>query len=262
LFDGPPAAETSSFDLYDDAATEDLEQRLAAATNHFEVLGVAWQDPTEVVRRAYVGLAANLHPDRWAMAPAEVRATKERLFDTVRAAWECLGDPQAREAYTRRVIFGELTEEEKAEKQLRAIFEAERLLTLAQRELASQRYPQASDLLQQALEQDPLHPQVRAFAGFATVKLNQGRPGPAVDAAVAEVETVAREIPGADWARVLLGKVRLARGDSAGAQRAFIEALKLNPSNPDATAEMWKLKGQKSEKEAASGGLFSRLFKR
>lgn len=262
FFDGPPGFEVAGLDAVDEAGTEDIAARLAAATNHFEVLGVAWQDPTEVVRRAYVGLAASLHPDRWAMAPAEVREGKERLFDTVRAAWECLGDPQAREAYTRRVIFGELTEEEKAEKQLRAIFEAERLLTLAQRELASQRYPQASELLSQALEQDPLHPQVRAYAAFATVKLNQGRPGPAVDAAVAEVETVAREIPGADWARVLLGKVRLARGDNAGAQRAFIEALKLNPSNPDATAEMWKLKGQKSEKEAASGGLFSRLFKR
>ncbi len=262
FFDGPPTPEASHFALPDDIATEDLEQRLASAANHFEVLGVEWQAPPDTVRRAYVALAANLHPDRWAMAPADVRAGKEQMFDLVRAAWECLGEPKAREAYTRRVIFGELTEEEKAEKQLRAIFEAERLLTLAQRELGSQRYPQASELLRQALEQDPLHPQVRAYSAFATVKLNQGRSSPAVEDAVREVETVAREIPGAEWARVLLGKVRVARGDNAGAQRAFIEALKLNPSNPDATAEMWKLKGQRAEKEAPTGGLFARLFKR
>ena len=90
------------------------------------------------------------------------------------AAWECPGEPKAREAYTRRVIFGELTEEEKAEKQLRAIFEAERLLTLAQRELGSQRYPQAAELLRQALEQVSAAPAGPRVLG---VRYGQAQPG-------------------------------------------------------------------------------------
>lgn len=255
-------AETSLFQASDDEVTEDLEARLTAATNHFEVLGVVWQDSPETVRKAYVALAAQLHPDRWAMSPPEAQANMGRLFDVVRGAWETLGDPKTREAYTRKVIFGELTEEEKANLQLQAILDAERFLTLGQREVSAQRFPQAYELLKQALASDPLHPQVRAYTAYVVVRLNPAKTTPQVEAAIREVETIAQEIPGADWARVLLGRVRLARGDNAGAQRAFIEALKINPSNQDATTEMWKLKGQRAEKEEPAPGFFARIFKR
>ncbi len=249
-------------DTTDEETIEEVQRDLEAAANHFEVLGVQWQDEPEAIRRAYLGLAARLHPDRWRTAAPEVRERTERLFDIVRGAWETLGDPKKRDAYTRKEIFGELTEEEKANAQLQAVLEAERLLTLGQREVSAQRFPQANELLKLALASDPLHPQVRAYAAYCTIRMNPGKTTPAVEEAVREVEAVARDIPGADWARVLLGRVRLTRGDTAGAQRAFIEALRLNPSNQDATGEMWKLKGQREEKEAEPAGFFSRIFKR
>ncbi len=244
------------------APVEDLAARINAATSHFEVLAVQWQDPPEVMRKSYMALAAALHPDRWATSPPEVQQEMERLFDKGREAWATLNDPKRRDAYTRKVIFGELTEEEKAEQQLQLILEGERHLTNGQRDIAAQRYVQAHETLKKALAADPQHPQIRAYAAYCLVRLNQGKPvTPPVEEATAEVEAIASEIAGADWAKLLLGRTRLARGDEAGAQRAFIGALKLNPSNPDALAELKKLKGaQKAEPEKK--GFFSRFFKK
>ncbi|MSP56076.1 MAG: hypothetical protein EXR69_10795 [Myxococcales bacterium] len=238
------------------------DARITAAQNHFEVLDVKWQDPPETVRKRYVGLAARLHPDCWAGAPPEIRADMERLFDIVRSAWEVLGDPKKRDAYTRRVIMGELTDEEKAEAQMVAILEAERLLTAAQREIANQRFPQAHELLCLAAAADALHPQVRAYGAYCVIRLNPGKTTVAVEEAVREVETIAAEISGADWARLLLGRTRLARGDVDGAQQAFIQTLKLNPSNADALTEMKRIRAMKAEKAAESKGLFARWFKK
>ncbi len=241
-------------DLIDDA-------RIVAAQNHFEVLGVEWQDPPETMRRAYVSLAARLHPDQWGQASPEAKAKTEQLFEIVRGAWEVLSDPKKRDAYTRRVIMGELSDEEKADAQLQAVFEAERLLTLAQLDIARQRFPQAHELLKQALAADPLHTQVRAYAAYCVIRLNPGKTSPAVDEAVRELEEVAART-GTDWARLLVARMRQARGDLDGAQQAFIQTLKINPSNPDALAELKRLRGMRAEKENAAKGFFAKLFGR
>lgn len=260
LFQTPAAQSQAELELDIDDPGD--EGRITAAANHFEVLDVQWQDPPETIRKAYVALAARLHPDRWTGAPPEIRANMERLFDIVRGAWEVLGDPKKRDAYTRRVIMGELTDEEKAEAQMAAILEAERLLTAAQRDIANQRFPQAHELLCQAMAADPLHPQVRAYTAYCIIRLNPGKTSVAVEDAVREVETIAAEIPGADWARLLLGRTRLARGDVDAAQQAFIQTLKINPSNADALTELKRIRGMKAEKAEESKGFFAKWFKR
>lgn len=241
----------------------ELRNRILGAANHFQTLGVEWQESPDSLRRIYVALAARLHPDRYAMAPTAQRLEMEELFNRVREAWETLGDAARRDTYTRRVIFGELSEEEKAQKQMQAIFEAERLLTMAQRELAAQRFSQALALLRQAQESAPDHPQIAAYGAYAYVRSNPGRTGPEIDEAVAAIDAVSKSIPTADWARLLVARTRAARGDLAGAERATIETLKLNPSNPDAVADLRKLRNAKPEAPAASTGSFlDRLFKR
>lgn len=240
-----------------DDNTDEVSSRVESAQNHFDALGVAWQDSPESIRKAYMALAARFHPDRYATASEAERKVAETRFDRVREAWEVLSEQGRREAYTRKAIFGEQTEDEKAVARMQAIFEAERLLTNAQRDMASQRFSPALDTLTVALAADPDHPQIRAYHAYCVVRIHAGKP--AADEASALIDTIVRDIPGADWARVLQGRARLAKGAIAEAQRSFVEALRLNPSNQDALVEMRRLKAPKAER--TDDGFFGRFFK-
>ena len=254
-----------------EASIEDVRRQILDAKNHFETLGVVWQTTPELIRKTYLSLAARLHPDRYMAAPAAEREAMATLFDRVREAWEVLGNPEARDEYTRRVVFGEETEEEKAEKRLYAILDAERQLTLAQRELTAQRFPAAHAILKEALAVAPDHPQIQAYAAYALVKMLQGKSSPEVEEATEVIQRVVREIPTADWALLLLARTRAARGDFAGAEKATIAVLKLNPSNPDAVNDLRRLRTKKTEqpekaeqpgKKDGAAGFFSSFFKR
>ncbi len=60
---------------------------------HYEVLGVARTAPTSEVRRAYVALARQHHPDR--------RGGDASAMRTLNDAWSTLRDPERRAAYDR-----------------------------------------------------------------------------------------------------------------------------------------------------------------
>jgi tetratricopeptide (TPR) repeat protein len=274
LEDAPPLRSTEPSEPLAQASEPNIEavrRQILDAKNHFETLGVVWQTTPEVIRKTYLGLAARLHPDRYMAAPAAEREAMATLFDRVREAWEVLGNPESRDEYTRRVVFGEETEEEKAEKRLYAILDAERQLTLAQRELTAQRFPAAHAILKDALAVVPDHPQIQAYAAYALVKMQQGKPSPEVDEATSVIQRVVHDIPTADWAMLLLARTRAARGDFAGAEKATIAVLKLNPSNPDAVSDLRRLRNRKTEqpeksepagKKEGATGFFSSLFKR
>lgn len=65
----------------------------------YEVLGVTPDAEHTTVRRAYLRLARELHPDFHTDASPSARATVERRMQEVNAAWAVLGDPATRRAY-------------------------------------------------------------------------------------------------------------------------------------------------------------------
>lgn len=73
--------------------------------NHYEVLGVApWVSDAEI-RRAYVHLARQFHPDMHARGGAESSAAAAQRMCELNLAWEVLGDRRRREAYDRVMGF-------------------------------------------------------------------------------------------------------------------------------------------------------------
>lgn len=68
---------------------------------HYEVLGVARDAPPADIRRAYVRLARQHHPDYYAGAGAPERLVAERRMRTINEAWSVLGDEGRRRAYDR-----------------------------------------------------------------------------------------------------------------------------------------------------------------
>lgn len=65
----------------------------------YEVLGVDPAVDATSLRRSYLRLARELHPDFHTGASAAVRARNERRMQEVNAAWAVLGDPGTRRAY-------------------------------------------------------------------------------------------------------------------------------------------------------------------
>ena len=65
----------------------------------YEVLGVEASASPVDLRRAYVRLARQHHPDYFVAAPAEERSAAERRMRAINEAWDVLGDPAKRRRY-------------------------------------------------------------------------------------------------------------------------------------------------------------------
>ena len=69
-----------------------------AEEDYYALLGVGRNATDEEVKRAYLQLARELHPDRHAGTPTEAEANEER-FKLVNRAYETLKDPERRRQY-------------------------------------------------------------------------------------------------------------------------------------------------------------------
>lgn len=66
---------------------------------HYERLGVDPDTATADIRRAWLRLARESHPDFHARADATTRAASEREMQSINEAWAVLGDPDRRRRY-------------------------------------------------------------------------------------------------------------------------------------------------------------------
>jgi hypothetical protein len=67
---------------------------------HYEVLGVAADATASQIRRAYLGLARQFHPDYHTDSEASARAAEERMLQ-INLAWQVLNNDEGRAAYDR-----------------------------------------------------------------------------------------------------------------------------------------------------------------
>ena len=237
--------------------------RIRGASNHFDVLGVKWDEPQEVARKAYFTLARELHPDGFSGAPAEIQAAAAELFDTVRGAWEVLKDDTLRTAYIKKVVHGEKTEDEVAMDKVRAILEAEGEFTRALLDFSSGRIAQAHECFLRVSAAVPEEAEFSAYAGYTSFRMNTGKDAEKAEAGLAQLRAAVERSEKLDSGWVLLGHVHHSRGAPVESREAYIRALKINPSNPDAVRGMKRLERDKAAiDEAASGGsgLFRKLF--
>ncbi len=237
------------------------QERIRTAADHFGVLGVRWDDSPDSMRKTYFALARDLHPDRFVEAPDEVQQQATELFDKARAAWEVLGDDTKREAYIAKVIRGEKTEDEKATEKVAAILEGEGLFKRGVTELNSGRIAQANELFTKAAELVPEELEFKAYLGYTRFRMHAGKDDIAASSGLESMREVLKERENLDNVWVLMGLVHRLRGDDAAARRAFIKALQIKPSNPDAVREMKRLEQTRSDaKEESKPGFFARLF--
>lgn len=238
-------------------------QRIRGASDHFGVLGVKWDDPQEDARRAYFTLARELHPDGFSGVSNEIQEVAAELFDKVRMAWEVVKDDTLRAAYIKKVVHGEKTEDEVAMDKVRAILEAEGEFKRALLDFSSGRIAVAHECFLRVAAAIPEEAEFAAYAGYTSFRLNTGKDAEKAEAGLAQLRDAINRSERLDSGWVLLGHVHHSRGAAGESREAYIKALKINPSNPDAVRGMKRLERDKAATdEAASGGsgLFRKLF--
>ena len=74
-------------------------ERLDTSIDHYRVLGVARSADSPTIRKAYLKLARQHHPDRLADASAADRSASDALMRQVNEAWRVLGDEKLKRRY-------------------------------------------------------------------------------------------------------------------------------------------------------------------
>jgi curved DNA-binding protein CbpA len=209
---------------------------------HYEVLGVAATASVDEIRRTYLKLARDRHPDRFT-DPAE-KAKAHEYFQQVTEAFNTLSNEQRRRAYDQELAKPKL---EKPEDIARDAFE--RALKMAE----ARQDQEAVDQLHVAIHHQPNDAQYHAALG----RLLSRHPKHARDA-VASLEKAARLAPEKLAYHVELTGLLNTQGLKIRAKKALEPALKLAPQDPNVArlaAELGLLGPSEPEKPKPAGGI-------
>jgi len=245
-----------------------VAERLLAAENAFEVLGLTPEAEGEALRAAYMDLATQLHPDKFTDATEAVQNQATEAFDSVRAAWDELDTDEKRLKYIDHVINGNPTEEEEAMAQVKALLDAEADFKKGLAAFNAGRLSAAHKLFKDAVEGAPEELEFCAYKAYTTFALNRKTDMEAAQGAISDLKDIldanSHQQRRLDGGWVLLGRAYRELGEKDAAKRALVQALKFNAANPDAPRELRRLEGkatgQKSRETDKKPGFFGRLF--
>ena len=259
--DAAAANEQDDLDHPMAARLEALATQIQNAENHFQVLGHDWETPTETFSVAYRDLARELHPDRYMDASSRQQDLATEVFDKIRAAWEVIGDEVERQKYTDKAIHGLKTEEELAMEHLQTYWAAEADFKKGVAAYNQGKLRQAHEFFISAVEGVPDELEFRAYHAYTSFAMDRTtdltRAMSHLDTLKDVIELNKEQERKLDMAWVLLGRAYRESEEAEKARRCFVQALRLNPANPDATREMKRLTLIKKNQKK---GFFSRFF--
>jgi curved DNA-binding protein CbpA len=228
----------------------ELAEPRARADDLFERLGLPRTATRDQVKSAYLQIAKQLHPDRFA-APAlsDLAQRVKDLFSSINEAYEVLSDERKRADYLARTgrdagAGGKAGAEDGAGAAV-AYEKAEACFRT--RDLGK-----ARGYYEAAVRADP-RPEYQA--AYASMLLTEGRSGDRARAR-ALAEAALRD-PACDRALSLCGIMARDDGDDGRAERFFRKALAANPRNAEAERELRALEARRAKpKPSGLTGLF------
>ena len=240
----------------------DHEQRIALTAllerlskpSPFEKLGLL-RDATEAeIRSAYVSLAKETHPDRYARASHAVHDLAERAFREVTHAFELLTDPLTLSEYR--------ADPERDRKEAQALDEAQRAIA-AEREfqkgearLRSHDWSGALGHFERAVELYPDEGEYLAYCGWCFY-LTHGHDDAVFRKAFELLKRGAKLAPDREKPYLFLGRLCQAAGHLDAAERMFMKAVERRPDSIEALREL-RLMQMRRPKQ----GLLGRLLRR
>jgi curved DNA-binding protein CbpA len=241
----PPPAQPE-IQKSDEKDADALFRRLGAATNHYEVLGVAPDATDDEIKREYHSLALQFHPDRFHQSAPELRTKIEAAFANILQAYETLSDEKQRAHYDKRSLKpgtkGKLRETNGARKD-KTEAQRERAEASFQRginALTRQQYDEAIRSLAEAALLEPREARYRANYGHALMS----RPNMRRNAEF-ELQAAVRLEPNNAPYRIMLAELYRELGLFRRAEGEVERALTLDPKNQAARALLSSLKGKR-----------------
>ncbi len=209
--------------------------------DYYEVLGVPRNAPTADIRRAYLQLARERHPDRFPEGPERARA--HEVFQEATAAYNTLVNDRARSEYDQELDRPRVVAPEEMARQACAA---------GLQQLEARQFDRAAELFRIAVAHAP--DLARAHAGLAQALARN--PSSGHDAVHAAEEAIRLEPRTASWHGVL-AELLFSQGLRLRARRAAESALALDPDEPRALSVMDDL-GPASAGDPEGGSLFGR----
>jgi DnaJ-like protein/uncharacterized protein DUF4388 len=231
----PPLDETPQAQL---ARLRGVVARLEKGT-HFEALGLDRKATPTEVKKAFVLLARDLHPDTVTdPSQAELRGVKESLFARVNEAAQVLGDDAQRKEYE-----AELTGDKK-DVDVGRIFDAEEKFQKAEIFIKARKYKEGLALLDEAIQLNDQEAEFYAWRGYARFLLAGDRKQ-AFDDCAGEVKKALKLVERCLPAHLFLGHMQKVVGNVKAAASSFQRVLDLDDKHVEAQREL-RLMGKKA----------------
>ena len=123
------------------------------------------------------------------------------------------------------------------------------------------RFQQAHERFLDCVDKVPEEKVYVAYLGFTTFRLNYERDEEAAQNGLEMLKGAIDQGTKLHEGWTLLGQIYRLKGQDDMARRCFVQALRINPSSPDAYREMKRMQAEK-ERDEKKGGLFGGLFGR
>jgi curved DNA-binding protein CbpA len=200
----------------------------------FARLGLPETAGREDAKKAFLALARQFHPDRFASSTfADLQDVVKDFFAAVNEAYEVLSDDRKRVEYLNQ---RKGTDREHADS-ARVDFQKGEAC------LRTRDFARARGFLESAVRADP-RPDYQAALALAFVLDPDSKDRARAKALVAE----AAKDPACDRAPYAAGIIARIEGDDGTAERYFRAAVKANPRNGDAVRELRLLESRRAEK--------------
>jgi DnaJ domain len=234
-FATPPPNETPEAQL---ARLRGLLERLEKGT-HFDALGLDRKTAAAEVKKAFVLLARELHPDTVTdPAQTELHDVKERLFARVNEAAQVLGDDARRKEYE-----AELGGDKK-DVDVGRIFDAEEKFQRAEILIKARKYKEGLALLDEAIQLNDKEAEFHAWRGYARFLLAGDRKQ-AFDDCSGEVKKALKMVERCLPAHLFLGHMNKVIGNLKAAASSYQRVIDLDPAHIEAQREL-RLMGKKA----------------
>jgi curved DNA-binding protein CbpA len=230
-----PAAASGSAEDALRRALLDVSPR-ARERSLFARLGLAEGATKDEVKKAFLQIARQFHPDRFASpALADLAATVRDFFTAVNEAYEVLSDDRKRAEY-QAAARGGAADPKRADSAKVDYQKGEACLR-------TRDFPRARGFLESAVRADP-RAEYQAALAWTYVIDPAGRDLPRARTILAE----AVRDPTCDRAQFVAGVVAREEGNEPEAERFFRAAVAANPRHGDALRELKALEGRRSQR--------------
>jgi DnaJ domain len=214
---------------------------LKKRVDHFTLLGTHIDATPDEIRKAYFGLARQLHPDRLsALDIPDENKEAQRLFAQVNTAFAVVSDPARRQEYVaiqrRGGEAAVAAEQARAEAMALRIIEGEEAFRRGEAALRRDQLSTALAEFARAIELNPDEVDYVALQTWAQFCASPDKMAMANNTRTT-LDRAIQKSPRAVTPRFYLGRVERMLGRDADALRHFQEVLRLEPHNTEAASE-------------------------